>query len=82
MNTETDTASKPTIHRRERYHFEISSRTRPDLRHTVDVLRLRCSCEAGRYGRRCWHIVWALQAEQWLDRAADEQRAREREARP
>jgi len=63
---------KPTLRRVGRATFRVSSRTRPGLMHTVDVARLRCDCEAGRNGLRCWHLFWAIQAEFWLDRAATE----------
>jgi hypothetical protein len=53
-----------TIHRTGRYTFEIASGTRPGLVHTQDVLHLTCSCEAGRQGLRCWHLVRALLIEQ------------------
>ena len=64
---------KPTVRRAARGAFQVESRTRPGLMHTVDVARLRCDCEAGRRGLRCWHLFWAIQAEYWLDRAAREQ---------
>lgn len=63
------TTVKPRIRRLGRTRFLIESRTRPGLGHQVDTLRLTCSCEAGKRGRRCWHLVWSLQAEQWLQRA-------------
>ena len=69
MNTAATTV-KPRIRRSGRYTFRVSSRTRANVMHTVDVLHLRCNCEAGQHATRCWHLTWALQAEQWLNRAA------------
>jgi predicted secreted protein len=34
----------------------------------VDVLRLKCGCEAGKYGRRCRHLVLAIQYDDWRKR--------------
>lgn len=67
-------AFKPRIRRLSRTRFLIESRTKPGIGHQVDVLRLTCSCEAGKHGRRCWHLSWALQAEQWYNRAEATQR--------
>ena len=53
-----------TIHRTGRYTFEIASGTRPGLVHTLDVLHLKCSCEANAQGIRCWHLARALMIEQ------------------
>ncbi len=47
-----------------RYTFEIGSGSRAGLTHTQDVLHLKCSCEAGQEGIRCWHLARALMAEQ------------------
>jgi hypothetical protein len=68
-----DSHCTPRIRRIGRTVFQVSSRSRAGLWHTIDVLHLRCDCEAGRYGRRCWHLVWALQAEYWLNWAASDQ---------
>ncbi len=46
------------------YTFEIDSRTRPGHTHTIDALRLTCSCEAGQQGMRCWALARALMTEQ------------------
>jgi hypothetical protein len=35
---------------------------------SVDVLRLKCGCEAGKYGRRCRHLVLAIQYDDWRKR--------------
>ena len=71
MNAESGQPGKPTV-RRGRYVFEISSRTRVGQTYLVDVLYLRCTCQAATHGLRCWHLTWAIQAEFWLNRAAEE----------
>ncbi len=58
------TARAATIRRTGTYTFEIDSRTRPGHTHTIDALRLTCSCEAGKEGMRCWALVLALMTEQ------------------
>ncbi len=78
----TGTMAKPRVRRISRTVFQIASRTRPGLTHTADTLTLRCSCEAGQNGKRCWHLVWALQAEQWYTRAEAEHKARTATPRP
>ncbi len=57
-------ARTATIHRTGMYTFEIDSRTRPGHTHTIDALRLQCSCEAGQQGMRCWALALALMTEQ------------------
>ena len=32
------------------------------------MLRLKCGCEAGKYGRRCRHLVLAIQYDDWRRR--------------
>jgi hypothetical protein len=71
----TPATGKPTIRRTGRYIFETKSRTREGVTHTQDVLHLKCSCEAGAQGLRCWHLVLALQAEQWYQRAEEQYKA-------
>jgi len=71
----TPADTKPTIRRTGTYTFETRSRTREGLTHTQDVLHLKCSCEAGEKGMRCWHLVLALQAEQWYKRAEEQYKA-------
>ena len=46
-------------------HWVIASRTRQAKDHTVTQVeaadgssQLFCSCEAGMYGRQCWHREW------------------------
>jgi len=58
------TARAATIRRTGPYTFEIDSRTRPGHTHTIDALRLTCSCEAGQQGMRCWALALALMTEQ------------------
>ncbi len=57
-------ARTATIRRTGTYTFEIDSRTRPGHTHTIDALRLQCSCEAGQQGMRCWALALALMVEQ------------------
>ena len=45
--------------------YDVQSRTRPDHMHHVDTYRLTCTCEAGRWGKRCWAMAAALQFEAW-----------------
>jgi hypothetical protein len=46
----------------------IESRSQPGLGRQVDTLTLRCSCPAGKHGRRCHHLVTALAYEDWRRR--------------
>jgi len=69
------TAHAATIRRTGTYTFEIGSRTRPGHIHTINVLRLECSCEAGQKGMRCWALALALMIEQGY-RAITPKRAR------
>jgi len=69
------TARAATIRRTGPYTFEINSRTRPGHTHTIDALRLTCSCEAGQKGMRCWALALALMTEQGY-RAITPKRAR------
>ncbi len=69
------TARAATIRRTSKYTFEVDSRTRPGHTHTIDALRLTCSCEAGKEGMRCWALVLALMVEQGY-RAITPKRAR------
>lgn len=55
---------KATIRRTGKYTFEIASATRPGMVYEQDVLHLKCSCDAGGRGIRCWHLVRALMIEQ------------------
>ena len=45
--------------------YLVESSSRPGLGHKVDVLHLKCGCEAGKHGRRCHHLVWAIQMDGW-----------------
>jgi len=69
------TARAAIIRRTGVYTFEIDSRTRPGHVHTIDALRLQCSCEAGQKGMRCWALALALMVEQGY-RAIAPKRAR------
>lgn len=69
-STKTKTSSTTTTYKpRIRYitgtQYDVQSRTRPDHVHEVDTYRLTCTCEAGRWGRRCWAMAAALQFEAW-----------------
>lgn len=48
----------------------LSPPQRPGHMHHVDTYRLTCTCEAGRYGKRCWALVAALGYEDWRRRQA------------
>jgi hypothetical protein len=65
-SSSTTTASyKPTIRYRGGTQYDVQSRTRPAHMHHVDTYRLTCTCEAGRWGKRCWAMAAALQFEAW-----------------
>jgi hypothetical protein len=71
MATRTKTSStttptyKPAIRYRGGTQYDVQSRTRPDHIHHVDTYRLTCTCEAGKWGKRCWAMAAALQFEAW-----------------
>jgi hypothetical protein len=69
MATRTSSAIPPTYKPKVRYkggtQYDVQSRTRPDHIHHVDTYRLTCTCEAGRWGKRCWVMAAALQFEAW-----------------
>ena len=65
--TTTTTTAKPRIRVLGPARYLVESTTRPGLVHQVDVLRLKCGCEAGRFGRRCRHLVLAIQYDDWYD---------------
>jgi len=68
---------KPAIRLGMRPHiYNIESATRPGVFHTTDAYKMTCTCEAGRNGRRCWHVATAVLYDQWRK----EQRAKN--ARP
>ena len=78
----TTTTVKPRIRVLGPARYLVESTTRPGLGHQVDVLRLKCGCEAGKYGRRCRHLVLAIQYDDWRKRqqaqaAAAQQRSAE-----
>jgi hypothetical protein len=63
-SSSTTTSYKPTIRYRGGTRYDVQSRTRPDRIHEIDTYRLSCSsCEAGRWGKRCWALAAALQYE-------------------
>jgi hypothetical protein len=64
-NSTTTTTAKPRIRILGPARYLVESTSRPCLRHQVDVLRLKCGCEAGTYGRRCRHLVLAIQYDDW-----------------
>jgi hypothetical protein len=75
----TTTKSKPTIKRASKPHlYHVESKTRAGLFHVVDVHRLTCNCEAGRYQRGCWHLRISLAYHDWRTR----QQARAGEGSP
>ena len=66
-STTTTTTAKPCIRILGPARYLVESTSRPGLGHQVDVLRLRCGCEAGKYGRRCRHLVLTgTLAQDWL----------------
>ena len=68
MITTTTTTAKPRIRILGPARYLVESTSRPGLGHQVDVLRLRCGCEAGKFGRRCRHLVLAIQYDDWRRR--------------
>jgi len=68
--------------------YEVSSRTRAALAHTVNVLTGVCTCEAGRNSVECWHLDYAralhywhrydARAQKWAARAAAVEERRRR----
>jgi hypothetical protein len=67
-STTTTTTVKPRIRIFGPARYLVESTNRPGLGHQVDVLRLKCGCEAGKYGRRCRHLVLAIQYDDWRKR--------------
>ena len=67
-STTTTTTAKPCIRILGPARYLVESTSRPGLGHQVDVLRLKCGCEAGKYGRRCRHLVLAIQYDDWRRR--------------
>src|SRR5438093_186392 len=68
MTPQTPTTSKPKIRYLGHTQYTVESRTRPGHIHHVDTYRLTCTCEAGKYGKRCWALVAALGYEDWRRR--------------
>ena len=59
--TPTTTSATPRIRVLGPGRYLVESTSHPGIGHQVDALRLRCGCEAGRHGRRCKHLVLAIQ---------------------
>jgi hypothetical protein len=66
--TTSTTTLKPRIRILGPARYLVESTSRPGLGHQVDVLRLKCGCEAGKFGRRCRHLVLAIQYDDWRRR--------------
>src|SRR5205809_5974841 len=83
MTPQPPTASqpKPKVRYLGRTSYTVESRTRPGHVHHVDTYRLTCTCEAGRFGKRCWALVAALGYEDWR-RASRPKPRRPAPARP
>jgi hypothetical protein len=64
----TTTTAKPRIRVLGAARYLVESTSRPGLGHQVEVLRLKCGCEAGKYGRRCRHLILALAYDEWRKR--------------
>ena len=64
VTTHGDT-SKPRMKHLHGAMYAVESSSNPGVAHKVDVLNLRCGCTAGRYGKRCHHLVWAIQMDAW-----------------
>jgi hypothetical protein len=64
-STTTTPSYKPTIRFIGGTRYDVQSRTRPDHMHHVDTYHLSCTCEAGRWGKRCWALTAALHVEAW-----------------
>lgn len=67
---------KPRIRFMRNGRYLVESFSRPGVGHQVDVLRLKCGCEAGSYGRRCKHLVLALEFDTWRRREQGKAQAR------
>jgi hypothetical protein len=72
--TPTTTSAKPRLRVLGPGRYLVESTSRPGIGHQVDVLRLRCGCEAGRHGRRCRHVVLAIQYDEWRRRQSHQDR--------
>jgi len=75
--------AKPRMKHLDGALYLVESSTKPGVGHKVDVLNLRCNCTAGQYGKRCHHLVWAIQMDAWrrgIQAQSDQQRTQERAA--
>lgn len=74
MATISSATYKPTVKRGSKpYLYHIESATKRGTFYSVDAFRMTCTCEAGRRGRRCWHIATAISLDAW--RASQRDRA-------
>src|SRR5438552_19090729 len=62
------TTRKPRVRHLGGARYLVESKTRPGIGHQVDVLHLRCSCEAGKRRRRCWHLAFCIALDDWRRR--------------
>jgi len=60
--------------------YEIGSRTRAGLAHTVNILTDACTCEAGQHSVACWHLDYARALHYWLRYEQRRQKWEERQA--
>jgi hypothetical protein len=71
--------AEPRFRQLGKYVFQVRSRAPEGGYYTVDALHLTCTCRAGYYGIRCWHLAWAIQQQYW--QAEAEKRAPKRRRR-
>jgi len=74
---------KPRMKHLEGSVYLVESSSQPGVGHKVDVLRLKCGCPAGQYGKRCHHLVLAIQMDAWrrgIQAQADQHPKQERTA--
>src|SRR5918911_2553868 len=82
MATSTTPSYKPTIRFQGGTRYDVQSRTRPERVHHVDTYDLTCTCEAGRYSKRCWAVAAALQYDAWRRHELAKAQAAAAAARP
>ncbi len=76
MIEDNSQAFEPRFRQLGKYVFQVRSRRERGPYYTVDALHLSCTCKAGFYGIRCWHLAWAIQQQYW--QAEAERRAPKR----
>jgi hypothetical protein len=76
MATPTVPTRKPRVRYLGGTRYLIESRSQPGVGGQVDTLLLKCSCPAGKHGRRCHHLVTALAYEDWRRRQLAQTAAR------